>query len=102
MPAAGLANPAFWVAVVAIAGAIAAIYRRARTIEADYKTVPHWPQLLGFENGAAPDAATRIELVGRLAIVAEPWCVDTLREAAKEERHPHVRKAIDAAWKTLR
>lgn len=97
---AGAAIPAMLLAIAALSIAVVAIYLRARTIEAMYTTVPEWPRTLGEDQIADP--AERIELVQRLAIVAQPWCLDALRVAAKEERHPDVRKAIRDAWRTLR
>jgi hypothetical protein len=100
MSLAGAAIPALLVAIAALCLAVVAIYLRARQIEAMYTTVPQWPRALS-DDGIA-DPAVRIELVQRLAIVGQPWCVDALREATKEERHPGVRKAIHDAWRTLR
>jgi hypothetical protein len=100
MSLAGAAIPAMLLAIAALCVAVIAIYLRARTIEAMYTTVPEWPRALSDEGGHDP--AARIELVERLAIVAQPWCLDALREATKEERHPDVRKAIRDAWETLR
>jgi hypothetical protein len=102
MSVAGAAIPALLAAIGALVVAIVAIFLRARAIERMYTTVPHWPRTLNDDDGVVSDPAARIELVERLAIVAEPWCVDTLREATKEERHPEVRKAIHKAWDSLR
>jgi len=97
---AGAAIPAMLLAIAALCAAIVAIYLRARNVEAMYTTVPQWPRALGED--PITDPAERIELVQRLAIVAQPWCLDALREATKEERHPDVRKALKDAWRTLR
>ncbi|HKE37189.1 MAG TPA: hypothetical protein VKB39_07150 [Candidatus Baltobacteraceae bacterium] len=43
-----------------------------------------------------------MDLIERLALIGQPWCIDALRAATKEERDPQVRKAIDTAWRTLR
>lgn len=56
----------------------------------------------GVDDAASCDDAARIELIERLAFVGEPWCLDALRAAAKEERNPVVRKALDDAWRSLR
>ena len=87
-------------AVAAIFLAVALMYVRARDFDEAHTTVPEWTRAV--VDGADCDPATRIELVERLTLIAEPWCLDTLREATKEERHPQVRKALDEAWRTLR
>ncbi len=55
----------------------------------------------GIENGESCDAAARIELVERLEIVGEAWCVEVLRAAGRDESDRSVRKAIEAALVTL-
>jgi hypothetical protein len=100
MSLAGSAIPAMLAAIAALCIAVIAIYLRARNIEAMYTTIPQWPRALSDDG--VQDPAERIELVQRLAIVAQPWCLDALREATKEERHPDVRKAIADAWHMLR
>ena len=90
------------VAVAALILAIAGMYARARAHHEAHTTIPDWPKTLGFDDGVPFDAAARVELVERLTIIAEPWCLDALREAMKEEKHPQVRKALNEAWKSLR
>lgn len=100
MRLAGSALPALLIAVAAIAFAIVTIYMRARAIE-NYTAVPTWPQGLGYDNGAPCDWTARVDVIERLAIIGEPWCLDALRTASTEERDPRVRKAIEHALKSL-
>ncbi len=39
----------------------------------------------------------RLDIIERLAIVAQPWCVDLLNQALKEETDPVVRDAAERA-----
>jgi hypothetical protein len=50
-----------------------------------------WMAALGDEQAYEPDE--RIELIERLAIVAQPWCVELLTRAADEEGNARVRRA---------
>jgi hypothetical protein len=40
---------------------------------------------------------TRLDLIDRLAIIGEPWCVDALREAVAQEENPAIRNAAERA-----
>jgi hypothetical protein len=57
--------------------------------------------LLGLPDDAPLDVASRIDMVERLAIVGQPWCVDVLTTAAREEDDPRVSEAIAVALRTL-
>jgi len=65
------------------------------------EAMPQWIVSLGAEQ-AAVDVAGRIELVERLAMVGEQWCVQMLQEALHEERDRRVAAAIRSALKDLR
>ena len=45
----------------------------------------------------AVDYPTRLDLVERLAMVAQPWCVDALQQAMREESDATMRDAADRA-----
>jgi hypothetical protein len=56
-----------------------------------------WTQSFGIPSDVALDDATRLDMIDRLAMLAEPWCFDALREAALEEHEPQIAGAIAAA-----
>ncbi|HZZ00152.1 MAG TPA: hypothetical protein VFE36_11305 [Candidatus Baltobacteraceae bacterium] len=56
-----------------------------------------WLEAAGVDEGETCDAAMRVDLVERLALIGQPWCIDALRAASRDERTPTVRKAIKAA-----
>jgi hypothetical protein len=59
------------------------------------------PETLTWTNeiapGEMPDPDVRIDMVERLAIVGEAWCVETLELALREKRNPHVKNAAGNA-----
>ncbi|HVS45547.1 MAG TPA: hypothetical protein VMS32_02670 [Verrucomicrobiae bacterium] len=57
-------------------------------------TLP-WMAALGDERAYEP--AERIELIERLAMVGQPWCVELLTRAADEEGNARVRRAAREA-----
>ena len=78
------------------------VYSRARSlVPSDGGTPPAWIEAAGIEKGGSCDAATRIELVERLTLVGQPWCVELLQTAQRDERDPSVRAAIESALKSL-
>jgi hypothetical protein len=60
-----------------------------------------WAQSLGAPENEPLDVNERLEMVERLAMLGEPWCLDALRSAAHEERDPKVSDAIAAALRTI-
>lgn len=57
-----------------------------------------WPQKLGVAgDNEVLDAASRLDMVQRLALLGEPWCYDALRTAAEEEPDEGVVAAIKDA-----
>jgi hypothetical protein len=59
-------------------------------------TAMAWTIALGVPGDAPLDVATRIDMVERLAMLGEPWCVAVLQSAALEERDIRVRAVIAA------
>ena len=57
-----------------------------------------WTQALGMEGEL--DVPTRVDMIERLAMLGEPWCIDALKRAAKEEKNPQVVYAIEHALPT--
>jgi hypothetical protein len=55
-----------------------------------------WTQALGVPSDVRLDTATRIDMIERLELLGEPWCLAVLQKAALEDRDPHVRSAIAA------
>jgi hypothetical protein len=43
------------------------------------------------------DRWTRLDMIERLAIVGEPWCVETLERAREEDSDASIRDAADSA-----
>ena len=58
-----------------------------------------WMQSVGLHETEPISADERLEMIDRLALLNEPWCVETLEAAAREERDASVR---DAALRALR
>ena len=50
----------------------------------------------------ALDTATRIDIIERLVLVGEPWCIDVIRAAAETENDAPVRDAAARALHALR
>lgn len=76
-------------AILFVIGTMIARERQAHTIEA--KPVN--------ESQAEPklDVAARMDMVERLAMVGQPWCVDQLDKIRREDPDESVREAADAA-----
>lgn len=78
------------------------IYSHARFLVPNGRAAqPTWMEAAGIEQGESCDVAARIELVERLALLGQPWCLDVLQTAQRDERDPSVRKAIKSARTTL-
>lgn len=56
-----------------------------------------WARSAGFPDDQLLDVEQRLEIVERLVMVGDDWCLETLREASREEREPRIRDAIAAA-----
>jgi hypothetical protein len=90
-------NPgALLFAVLIVAGAIlyviGTLLRRERV--ARVKDAQHSAQI---PTEAVSDVATRIDMVERLAMVGQPWCVDQLAKIRDEDPNDSVRDAAEAA-----
>lgn len=59
-------------------------------------TAPAWPQLVD-DSLTGAGRQLRLDMVERLSIIGEPWCVDVLRAAMAQERDATVRSAITDA-----
>jgi hypothetical protein len=79
--------------VAAIVAGIVVTIVRGRIEESD------WTAGLDLPAETPRDAAARIEIVQRLALVGEPWCLEVLRHAQRSERDEAVLRAIAAALK---
>jgi hypothetical protein len=79
--------------VAAIVAGIVVTIVRGRIEESD------WTASLDLPPEAGRDAAARIEIVQRLALVGEPWCLELLRQAQRRERNEAVLRAIATALK---
>ncbi len=55
-----------------------------------------WARELGGSNGPV-DEPTRMDMIERLAIVGQPWCVQALVQARAEDDDAQIREAADAA-----
>lgn len=51
--------------------------------------------------GDALDSATRIDMIERLALVGEPWCIAAIKAAAETEDDAPVRDAAARALRAL-
>lgn len=60
-----------------------------------------WSRLVATEDGSlgVPD---RLDMVARLEMVGEKWCIDALQSATHEEEDPHVNAAARATLARLR
>ena len=54
-----------------------------------------WTRAFGDEGKL--DYTTRIDMIERLAMIGEPWCIDALEQALHEERDARVHKAAENA-----
>jgi hypothetical protein len=67
----------------------------------DDQRVLAWTLALGAPPDQPLDVETRLDVVERLALLHEPWCIDALRAASLEERDEAVaaaiRRALDSA-----
>lgn len=70
------------------------IYSHARSLSANGDARFTWIEAAGIAQDESCDAAARRELVDRLTVVGQPWCVEVLHLALREERDRSVRKAI--------
>ncbi len=61
-------------------------------------TTASWPRLVD-ESLTNADRQLRLDIVERLSIIGEPWCVDILRQAMKDENDADIRSAISNALK---
>lgn len=77
-------------AIVFVIGTMLAREKRAHLVESQ-ATVAH------VEPEPLPDVETRIDMVERLAMVGQPWCVDQLDKIRTEDPDESVREAADAA-----
>jgi hypothetical protein len=55
-----------------------------------------WSHLVTTEEGPL-DVSDRLDMVARLEMVGEKWCVDALTSAVDEEKDPQVNAAVRAA-----
>lgn len=56
-----------------------------------------WTRAFGDDERGSLDVSTRVDMIERLAMIGEPWCVDTLRIALAEERNTDVHTAAENA-----
>jgi hypothetical protein len=59
-----------------------------------------WAHLVATEEGPLA-VQDRIDMVSRLEMVGEKWCLDALHSATQEEQDPHVNAAVHAALTRL-
>ncbi|HTA37730.1 MAG TPA: hypothetical protein VK760_01570 [Candidatus Acidoferrales bacterium] len=59
-----------------------------------------WARLVATEDGPLP-VQDRLDMVARLEMVGEKWCIDALQSAAHEEQDPHVNAAVHATLARL-
>jgi hypothetical protein len=59
-----------------------------------------WARLVATEDGPL-DVRDRLDMVGRLEMVGEKWCIDALESATHEERDPQVNAAVRATLTRL-
>ena len=97
------------IVIVAIVGAIAATIVRTRNEKSsDKPNEPDvskpvedlWARLVATEEGRL-DVRDRLDMVARLEMVGEKWCVDALRSATHEEHDPQVNAAVRATLTRL-
>lgn len=55
-----------------------------------------WTRIFDDE-AETPDVATRLDMIERMAMLHEPWCLEALRIAAREERHRDLKRAARKA-----
>jgi hypothetical protein len=55
-----------------------------------------WARLVATEDGPL-DVQDRLDMVARLEMVGEKWCIDALESATREEQDPLVNAAVRAA-----
>jgi hypothetical protein len=60
-----------------------------------------WAHLVTTEYGQM-DVQDRLDMVSRLEIVGEKWCIDALKSATREEQDPQVNAAVRATLLRLR
>lgn len=77
-------------AIVFVIGTLLARERHARQLDAE--GVPVEPQ-----TAPVVDVATRIDLVERLTMIGQPWCVEQLNAIRDNDPDDSVREAADAA-----
>ena len=80
---------------------VGSIFLRDKQTAAAEATIAQWVQSIGYDEEAPVDAAARIEIVERLSLLGEPWCLETLRAAEREEQDPAVSRAISKALSAL-
>jgi hypothetical protein len=49
-----------------------------------------WTQAVAPAGASTLDLAMRVDMIERLALLGEPWCVEILKQAAREERDPRI------------
>ncbi len=59
-----------------------------------------WAHLVTTEYGPM-DVQDRLDMVSRLEIVGEKWCIDALKSATREEQDPQVNAAVRATLARL-
>jgi hypothetical protein len=59
-----------------------------------------WTNIFTGDDGPL-DSQERLDIVHRLEMVGEPWCIDTLRAAFNEEADPQVHEAVRLALEHL-
>jgi hypothetical protein len=59
-----------------------------------------WTNIFTGDDGPL-EPQERLDIVHRLEIVGEPWCIDTLRAAFNEEADPQVHEAVRLALEHL-
>jgi hypothetical protein len=59
-----------------------------------------WARLVATEDGPL-DVQDRLDMVARLEMVGEKWCIDALESATREEQDPQVNAAVHATLQRL-
>jgi hypothetical protein len=59
-----------------------------------------WARLVATEDGPL-DVQDRLDMVARLEMVGEKWCIDALKSATREEQDPQVNAAVRATLTRL-
>ena len=60
-----------------------------------------WYKIFTGDDSGVPNAPERLDMIERLAMLGEPWCIDTLKQAAAEESDATISNAVRSALQAL-